>query len=101
VSRYLRETRRPVRRATLRDPGFSFLLVVVNAGWHGQLAAAVPISCSSLASSAGISEPVTSDYPGDSPWAFTGGTTHKVIVNVAGDPWVDLEKEVQAAFARD
>jgi arylsulfatase len=46
-------------------------------------------------------EPVTSDYPGDAPWAFTGGTLHKVIVNVSGDPWVDREKEVQAAFARD
>jgi arylsulfatase len=46
-------------------------------------------------------EPVTGDYPGDSPWAFTGGTIHKVIVDVAGDPWVDLEKEGQAAFARD
>jgi arylsulfatase len=46
-------------------------------------------------------EPVTSDYPGKSPWAFTGGTIHKVIVDVAGDPWVDLEKEAQAAFERD
>jgi arylsulfatase len=46
-------------------------------------------------------EPVTSDYPGDAPWAFTGGTIHKVIVNVSGDPWVDREKEVRAAFARD
>ena len=46
-------------------------------------------------------EPVTDDYPGTSPWAFTGGTIHKVIVDVAGDPWVDLEKEVQAAFSRD
>jgi arylsulfatase A-like enzyme len=46
-------------------------------------------------------EPVTDDYPGDSPWAFTGGTIHKVIVDVAGDPWVDLDKEVEAAFARD
>jgi arylsulfatase len=46
-------------------------------------------------------EPVTGDYPGNSPWAFTGGTIHKVIVDVAGDPWVDLEKEGQAAFARD
>jgi arylsulfatase len=46
-------------------------------------------------------EPVTEDYPGDSPWAFVGGTIHKVIVDVEGDPWVDLEKEVAAAFARD
>jgi arylsulfatase len=46
-------------------------------------------------------EPVTGDYPGTAPWAFTGGTLHKVIVDVAGDPWVDLEKEGAAAFARD
>jgi arylsulfatase len=46
-------------------------------------------------------EPVTSDYPGDAPWPFTGGTIHKVVVNVSGDPWVDREKEVKAAFARD
>ncbi len=45
--------------------------------------------------------PVTDDYPGTSPWAFTGGTIHRVVVNVAGDPWVDLDKEVRAAFARD
>jgi hypothetical protein len=46
-------------------------------------------------------EPVTDDFPGESPWAFTGGTLHRVIVDVAGDPWVDLEKEAHAAFARD
>jgi arylsulfatase A-like enzyme len=46
-------------------------------------------------------EPVTADYPGDAPWAFTGGTIHKVIINVSGDPWVDREAEVRAAFARD
>jgi arylsulfatase len=46
-------------------------------------------------------EPVTSDYPGDAPWAFTGGTIHKVIVDVSGDPVVDLQREAQAAFARD
>jgi arylsulfatase len=45
--------------------------------------------------------PVTDDYPGTSPWAFTGGTLHRVVVNVSGDPWVDLDKEVRAAFARD
>jgi len=46
-------------------------------------------------------EPVTEDYPGDAPWAFTGGTIHKVIVNVSGAPFVDREKEVAAAFALD
>jgi arylsulfatase A-like enzyme len=46
-------------------------------------------------------EPVTDDYPGDSPWTFVGGAIHKVILDVAGEPWVDLEKDVAAAFARD
>ena len=46
-------------------------------------------------------EPVTADYPGDAPWAFTGGTIHKVIIDVSGEPVVDLQKEAQAAFARD
>jgi hypothetical protein len=35
-----RAVRRPVRRATLRDPNISFLLVVVDTGQGGQLAAA-------------------------------------------------------------
>jgi hypothetical protein len=60
VRRYLRRetrraVRRPVRRATLRDPNISFLLVVVNTGRHQRAAAAVSMSCSSLASSADIS----------------------------------------------
>ena len=46
-------------------------------------------------------EPVTDDYPGSAPWAFVGGTIHEAVVDVAGDPWVDLEKEAVAAFARD
>jgi arylsulfatase A-like enzyme len=46
-------------------------------------------------------EPVTADYPGTAPWAFTGGTIHKVIVDVSGQPVVDLQKEAEAAFARD
>jgi arylsulfatase len=46
-------------------------------------------------------EAVTDDFPGEAPWAFTGGTIHKVIVNVSGAPFVDLEKEYIAMFARD
>jgi arylsulfatase len=46
-------------------------------------------------------EPVTDDYPGDAPWAFVGGTVHKVVVDVSGAPVVDLEKEMRAAFALD
>ncbi len=46
-------------------------------------------------------EPVTDDYPGDSPWAFAGGTIHKAIVDVSGEPFVDLAEEAKMAFARD
>ena len=46
-------------------------------------------------------EPVTDDYPGTSPWAFVGGTIHEATMDVAGDPWVDLEQEMAGAFARD
>jgi hypothetical protein len=46
-------------------------------------------------------EPVTDDYAGGWPWAFTGGVIHQATVDVAGEPWVDLEKELVAAFARD
>jgi arylsulfatase len=46
-------------------------------------------------------EPVTDDYPGESPWAFVGGTIHKAVIDVSGEPFVDLAKEAAAAFARD
>jgi arylsulfatase len=46
-------------------------------------------------------EPVTEDYDGTSPWAFVGGTIHQATIDVAGEPWVDLESELAGAFARD
>jgi len=45
--------------------------------------------------------PVTPDYPGESPWAFTGGTLHRIAVDVSGKPFVDLEREAVAMFARE
>ena len=45
--------------------------------------------------------PVTPDYAGYHPWAFTGGTIRKVIVDVSGESYVDLELEAMAAFKRD
>ena len=44
---------------------------------------------------------MTDDYPGSSPWAFVGGTIHQAVMDVAGEPWVDLESEIAGAFARD
>ncbi|GAA1266924.1 hypothetical protein GCM10009609_32550 [Pseudonocardia aurantiaca] len=45
-------------------------------------------------------EPVTDDYPGTAPWAFTG-TLHRVAVDVSGQPFVDLEREAAAMLARE
>ena len=46
-------------------------------------------------------EPVTDDYPGARPWAFTGGTIRHVLVDVSGEQYVDLEKEAVALMARE
>jgi arylsulfatase A-like enzyme len=46
-------------------------------------------------------EPVTDDYPGARPHAFTGGTIKEVIVDVSGEAYLDLEKEAVALMARE
>jgi len=46
-------------------------------------------------------EPVTGDYPGAHPHEFTGGTIHRVAVDVTGDPYIDLEREAAAMLARE
>jgi arylsulfatase len=46
-------------------------------------------------------EPVTDDYPGTSPWPFIGGEIERVIIDVSGQPFVDLAREAQALFARE
>jgi arylsulfatase len=46
-------------------------------------------------------EPVTDDYPGSSPWAFVGGTIKRAVIDVSGEPFVDLANEARMAFARD
>ena len=46
-------------------------------------------------------EAVTDDYPGTAPWAFTGGTLHRVAVDVSGRPYVDMEREAAAMLARE
>jgi arylsulfatase len=46
-------------------------------------------------------EPVTGDYSGQPPWRFTGGTIRRVVVNVSGKPYVDLEREAVAMMARE
>jgi arylsulfatase len=47
------------------------------------------------------SDPVTNDYPGSAPWAFTGGTINRVAIDVSGEPYVNLEREAVAMMARE
>ncbi len=44
-------------------------------------------------------EPVSDDYPGARPWPFRGGTIKRVLIDVSGEPFVDLAQEARAAFA--
>ncbi len=44
-------------------------------------------------------QPVSRRY--QAPFPFTGGTIAQVIVDVSGTPYVDLERELAAAFAKD
>ena len=44
---------------------------------------------------------ISSDYPGERPWPFTGGTIHIAAVDVSGEPYVDLEREAAAMIARE
>jgi hypothetical protein len=44
-------------------------------------------------------QPVSGDY--ESPFPFVGGVIKQVIVDVSGEPYVDLEKEAVGAFARE
>jgi arylsulfatase len=43
--------------------------------------------------------PVSPDYA--APFAFTGGTIDRVVVDVSGDHYIDHEKEILAYLARD
>ena len=46
-------------------------------------------------------EPVTDDYPGQPPYAFTGGTIDRVAVDVSGEPFIDLEREAALMIMRE
>jgi len=43
----------------------------------------------------GRGAPVSEDFPGERPWAFTG-KIHAVAIDVSGKPYMDIESEVQA-----
>jgi arylsulfatase len=44
---------------------------------------------------------VTDDYPGMRPYRFTGGVIKRVVVDVSGEPYLDLEREAAAMLARE
>jgi arylsulfatase len=46
-------------------------------------------------------EPITDDYAGTSPFAFTGGTIKEAVVDVSGERYVDLELEALAMMKRE
>jgi arylsulfatase A-like enzyme len=46
-------------------------------------------------------EPVTGDYAGTSPYAFTGGAIKEAIVDISGEHYVDLELEALAMMKRE
>ena len=46
-------------------------------------------------------EPITGDYSGQSPFAFTGGTINRIAIDVSGDPYLDLEREAQLMLMRE
>jgi len=46
-------------------------------------------------------EPVTSDYAGERPYSFTGGTIKQVIVDVSGEHFIDIEREAVAMMKRE
>ena len=46
-------------------------------------------------------EPITDDYPGSSPFAFTDGVIQEAIIDVSGEPFVDLEVEALAMMSRE
>ncbi len=45
-------------------------------------------------------EPVVNDYRGAAPHALIGGRITKVVIDVSGDPFIDLAREAAALFAR-
>jgi arylsulfatase len=46
-------------------------------------------------------EAVTDDYPGETPFRFTGGTIKRLAVDVSGEPYLDLERQAQAMLSRE
>ena len=69
--------------------------IISERGWN------ISIAGEGLCVGRDSGEAVTDDYPGTSPWRFTGGTIRQVQVNVSGKPYVDLEHEAVAMMSRE
>ena len=46
-------------------------------------------------------EAITEDYPGQSPYAFSGGTINRIAIDVSGEPYMDLEREAALMLMRE
>ncbi|HLJ79948.1 MAG TPA: hypothetical protein VKT52_00595, partial [Ktedonobacterales bacterium] len=44
---------------------------------------------------------ISGDFPGQRPWRFAGGTIKVVVVDVSGEPYVDLERAAEAMLVRE
>ena len=65
----------------------------------GPIRAASAWRAAASRSGATAGKPVSSAYK--APYAFTGGTIAKVVVDISGTPYVDVERELAQAFAKD
>ncbi|MET7622184.1 sulfatase-like hydrolase/transferase [Streptomyces sp. NPDC005408] len=93
--------RAPSRRWTARPMGHSLRRREAAFLPHGRGVRRVPIAGEGLNVGRDGGEAVTDDYPGTRPSAFTGGTLHRVAVDVSGEPFVDLEREAAAMLSRE
>jgi arylsulfatase A-like enzyme len=62
---------------------------------------AFAIAGSSLCVGQDPSEPITEDYPGVSPYRFTGGVIDRIAIDVSGEPYHDLEREAALMLMRE
>ncbi len=46
-------------------------------------------------------EPLTGDFPGSAPHRFSGGTLHRLAVDVSGEAYLDLEREAELMLMRE
>jgi arylsulfatase len=46
-------------------------------------------------------EAVTDGNPGEPPHRFTGGTIKRVVIEVSGEPYLNLEREAEAMLIRE